>query len=233
MQLLIAIAIFVNSHLIFKLSGSIFVRQYKFQYLRFLLKMNNMKKLPIIIVLAVFALTGKAQEIFNLGLKAGINTSKISTNTDDYKAEAINNYQFGAFARINLGAIYIQPEAYYNSKGGEINTTSSTSAVNSFNIKAIDVPVLLGLKIIDQQPLNVRVMIGPVFSFATKKSVEGSVFTKENIENNFFGWQYGAGVDFLFLTLDLRMESHGDNLYDSPDFKTKNGNFIVSLGVKF
>ena len=192
-----------------------------------------MKKLTIIFMLAVFAFTGKAQEIFNVGLKAGINTSKISTNTANYKAQAINNYLFGAFVRVNLGPLYVQPEAYYNSKGGEVNTTDNTSVVNSFNLKTIDVPVMLGLKIIDQQPLNVRVMIGPVFSFATKKSVKGPTFTKENIENNFFGWQYGAGVDFLFLTLDLRMENHGGNLYNSPDFKSKNGNFIASLGIKF
>jgi len=192
-----------------------------------------MKKLTIILLLAVFALPGKSQEIFNLGLKAGINTSKISTNTADYKAKGVNNYLFGAFARVNLGSLYIQPEAYYNSKGGEVNTTTTTSTVNSFNLKTIDVPVLLGFKIINQEPLNVRVMVGPVFSFVTKKSVEGSAFTKANIENNFFGWQYGAGVDFLFLTLDLRMENHGGDLYKAPEFNTKNGNFIVSLGVKF
>ena len=185
-------------------------------------------------MLAVFALTGQAQEVFNLGLKAGINTSKISTNNNDYNPQSINNYLFGAFVRVNLGPLYVQPEAYYNSKGGEVDRTDGTSSVvNSFNLKTVDVPVMLGLKIIDQQPLNVRVMIGPVFSFATKKSVEGPTFTKENIDNNFFGWQYGAGIDFLFLTLDLRMENHGGNLYTSPDFKTKNGNFIASLGIKF
>lgn len=192
-----------------------------------------MKKLTIVLLLAVFAFTGKAQELFNLGLKAGINTSKISTNTDQYKANGVNNYLFGAFARVNFGPLYVQPEAYYNSKGGEINTTDNTSTINSFNLKTIDVPVLLGFKIIDQQPVNVRIMLGPVFSATLKKSEEGSAFTKEKIQNNFFGWQYGAGVDFLFLTLDLRMENHGGSLYDSPDFKTKNGNFIVSLGVKF
>ncbi|HEY3370481.1 MAG TPA: porin family protein [Prolixibacteraceae bacterium] len=192
-----------------------------------------MKKLTIIVLLAMFALRGEAQEIFNFGLKAGINTSKISTHTSDYRAKAINNYLFGAFARINMGPLYLQPEAYFNSKGGEINTTDNASTVNSFNLNTIDVPALIGLKIINQQPLNVRIMVGPVFSFATKKSVEGSVFTKSNIENNFFGWQYGAGVDFLFLTLDLRMESHSDNLYRAPEFTTKNGNFIASLGVKF
>lgn len=194
-----------------------------------------MKKLTIIILLAVFAMTGEAQEIFNFGLKAGFNTSKMSVKTGNYSAKAVNNYQFGAFARINLGSLYLQPEAYYNSKGGQVNTTTSASTVNSFNLNTIDIPALVGFKIIDQKPFNLRVMAGPVFSFVTSKSVKGSgtVFTKENIANNFFGWQYGAGVDFMFLTLDLRMENHTGNLYTSPDFKTKNANFIASLGIKF
>lgn len=192
-----------------------------------------MKKLTIIILLAVFSLTGNAQEILNFGLKTGINTSKISSHRSDYDAQTINNYLFGAFARINFGPLYIQPEAYFNSKGGEINSDNATSTVNSFNLNTIDVPALVGLKIINQETLNLRVMAGPVFSFATKKEVEGSVFTKSNIENNFFGWQFGAGVDFLFLTLDVRKENYGSNLYDSPDFNTKKGNFVVSLGVIF
>ena len=194
-----------------------------------------MKKLTIIFLLAVFALTGKAQSpVFELGLKAGVNTSKISTNKSDFTPKSLNNYLFGAFARINLGPIYLQPEAYYNSKGGQINTTNSTSTVNSFNLKTIDIPALVGVKIIDQNPFNLRIMAGPVFSFATSKSVKGNgVFTKDKIENSFFGWQYGAGIDFLFLTLDLRMENHSGNLYTSPDFKSKNANFIASLGIKF
>ena len=191
-----------------------------------------MKKLTIITMLAVFALTGQAQEVFNLGLKAGINTSKISTNKNDYNPQSINNYLFGAFARFNLGPIYLQPEAYYNSKGGEYIDKLDANTINSFNLNTIDIPALVGLKVIDQEPFNVRIMAGPVFSFATKKSAKGQ-FTKDNIENSFFGWQYGAGVDFLFLTLDVRKETYGSNLYDSPDFNTKKGNFVVSLGVIF
>ena len=191
-----------------------------------------MKKLTIITMLAVFALTGQAQEVFNLGLKAGINTSKISTNKNDYNPQSINNYLFGAFARFNLGPIYLQPEAYYNSKGGEYIDKVDANTINSFNLNTIDIPALVGLKVIDQEPFNVRIMAGPVFSFATKKSAKGQ-FTKDNIENSFFGWQYGAGVDFLFLTLDVRKETYGSNLYDSPDFNTKKGNFVVSLGVIF
>ena len=190
-----------------------------------------MKTLTIIGLLALFALTGNAQNFFDAGLKAGINTSKISTTIDNYTPETINNYLFGAFARINMWRIYIQPEAYFNSKGGEYIDKLDASTINSFNLKTIDVPALIGFKIIDQKALNLRVMAGPVFSFVTDKSAEGQ-FTEDKLKDNFFGWQYGAGIDFLFISLDVRKETYSDDIYASPDFNTKKGNFVVSLGIK-
>jgi len=190
-----------------------------------------MKKLTIFLLLAIVALTGKAQGFFDAGFKAGINSSKISANVDDYTPQTINNYLFGAFARINLGRIYIQPEAYYNSKGGEYIDKVNLSTVNSFDLKTIDVPALIGIKLIDQKAFNLRILAGPVFSFVTDKSAS-SQLNETAIKDNFFGWQYGAGIDFLFLTLDARMESYSNNLYDTPKFDSKNGNFVISLGVK-
>lgn len=190
-----------------------------------------MKTLTIIGLLALFALTGNAQNFFDAGLKAGINTSKISTTIDNYTPETINNYLFGAFARINMWRIYIQPEAYFNSKGGEYIDKLDASTINSFNLKTIDVPALVGFKIINQEALNLRVMAGPVFSFVTDKSAEGQ-FTEDKLKDNFFGWQYGAGIDFLFISLDVRKETYSDDIYASPDFNTKKGNFVVSLGIK-
>jgi len=188
-----------------------------------------MKKLTILIVLIVFALAGNAQGFFDLGPKVGFTTSKISTTVSDYTPQTINNYQFGAFARINFGRIYVQPEVYYNSKGGEYIDKLSPTTINSFDLKTVDVPALLGFKIIDQKAVNLRIMAGPVFSFLADKNVKGQ-FTQDNVKNSLFGWQYGAGVDFLFLTLDARMESYGKNF--DPKFDSKNGTFIISLGIK-
>ena len=189
-----------------------------------------MKKFSIILLLAVFALESNAQNFFDAGLKAGLTTSKISTHISDYNPETINNYSLGAFARLNLGRFYLQPEAYYNSKSGKIERIS-TSTINEFDLKTIDVPALVGLKIIKQETFNLRIMAGPVFSFVTDKSVKGQ-FSEDKLRDNFFGWQYGAGVDFLFLTLDVRKESYSNNFYDTPDFDTKNGIFVISLGLK-
>lgn len=188
-----------------------------------------MKKLTILFALVLIAFTGKSQGFFDAGLKAGLNTSKISTNMDDYTPQTINKYSVGAFARINLGRIYIQPETYFNSKGGEY--IDKLSVKNSFDLKTIDVPALIGLKLINQKAFNLRVLAGPVFSFVTDKSAS-SQLTKSAIKDNFFGWQYGAGADFLFLTFDVRMESYSNNLYDTPKFDSKNGTFVISLGLK-
>jgi len=190
-----------------------------------------MKKLIILSTFILVAFAGRSQEFFNAGLKAGLNTSKISTHVADYTPQTINKYSVGAFARLSLGPIYIQPEAYYNSKGGEYIDKVNISTINSFDLKTIDVPALIGFKIIDQKAFNLRIMAGPVFSFVTDKSTS-SQLTESAIKDNFFGWQYGAGVDFLFLTLDARMESYSNNLYDTPEFDSKNGTFVISLGLK-
>lgn len=190
-----------------------------------------MKKIAVILLFFACVLTGNAQDVFDLGLKAGINTSKISTHVSYYTPQTINNYLFGAFARINIGRIYFQPEAYYNSKGGEYIDRINMNTVNKFDLNTVDVPALVGIKVINQKALNLRIMAGPVFSFATDKSVKGQL-SENNLKNSFFGWQYGAGLDFLFLTFDARMESLSNNLYTTPDFSSKNGIFLLSLGIK-
>jgi len=190
-----------------------------------------MKKLTFLVILAVLTSVAHAQDFFDAGLKAGLNTSKISTQISDYTPQTVNNYSFGAFARINLGRIYIQPEAYYNSKGGEYIDKINLSTVNSFDLKAVDVPALVGIKLINQKAFNLRILAGPVFSFVTDKSVKGQL-SESALKDNFFGWQYGAGVDILFVTLDARMQSYSTDLYSTPNFDSKSGTFVISLGVK-
>lgn len=188
-----------------------------------------MKTFAIMMLLAAVAISSRAQDIFDLGVKAGLNNSKISTHVSDYNAQTINKYSFGAFARINIGRLYFQPEAYYNSKGGEYIDHVNSQTINSFDLKTIDVPALIGIKLINQKAVNLRILAGPVVSFLTDKSVKGQL-TKDNLENSMLGWQYGAGVDFIFLTFDARMESYNKNFYEGLD--SKNGTFVLSLGVK-
>lgn len=184
----------------------------------------------LIIAFFICALLSSASaQVLEGGLKGGLSSSKLSTDVAGYTPETVNNYQFGAFARINMGRFYIQPEAYYNTRSGEFTDKSFPGVVNSFDMKTVDVPALLGLKLIKQESFNLRVMAGPELSFLTDKEAKGQ-FETDHLKNSVWGWQYGAGVDILFLSFDVRKISYGKNF--APDFDTKTGTFVLSLGIK-
>ncbi len=193
-----------------------------------------MKKLVLLVVLATIFSATYAQSPVNLGLKVGYNSSKITTSLDQFNEGSVNNFLAGAFVRVNFGKIYLQPEAYFNSKGGELKEvvgTSPSQTVNSFDLKSVDVPVLLGYKIVEKGPVNLRVNTGPLFSFLTSKEANSTTFDPDKLKDNYFGWQYGAGVDIYFLSLDVRMEnSFGDIYAGKGDEKSKT--FLVTLGIK-
>ena len=192
-----------------------------------------MKRLAFVLVCLFFSVSVWAGSPVNLGIKGGSNSSKIITNLDQFNEESINNYFLGAFVRMNIGRFYIQPEAYYNTKGGRLEYTNALDTYDSFDFKSVDVPLLAGIKLIKGEVFNFRVMGGPTFTFVTDKKISGDTFSKDNLRDDFIGWQYGAGIDFLFLTFDARFESSRD-IYSgavSPD--TKNQVFLLSLGIKF
>lgn len=56
---------------------------------------------------------------------------------------------------------------------------------------------------------------------------------KSFYEDNYFGIQYGVGVDVLFLTFDARMENGMGEFYTNPTVAGKNKTFMLSVGIKF
>lgn len=188
-----------------------------------------MKTFALLCILLVSSFVISAQSPLNFGIKAGFNSSKITTDLGNFDENNITNFVAGAFARVNVKSFYLQPEAYFSSKGGELEDINSK---NSFDLKTIDVPVLLGYKIINKGLLNLRVNTGPVFSFVTSEDVDvpdESAFESGHLKDSIFGWQYGAGLDLLFFSLDVRMEnSFGDIYSGHSDEKSKM--FLVTLG---
>jgi hypothetical protein len=195
-----------------------------------------MKKIAIVLLFTSFLIPAMAQSPINLGLKGGYSNSKLVTDMNAINEGNVDNYHVGAFARVTLGRIYIQPEIYYSSKGGTLEdmTGSVSQAVNSFDLKTVDVPVLLGINVVDKGPLKVRANAGPLFSYFTDKKLSSNILSEDEIKDHFFGWQYGVGADFMFLTLDVRMENSSGDLYSGPyiDSDVRSKSFVVSLGIK-
>ncbi len=191
-----------------------------------------MKKILLAVCLLLLTATLMAQPTFDLGLKAGVNFSKVSFDIDDYSAESITKSHVGAFSRIGFGRIFVQPEIYFTGKGGDLTSNVLTTAT-SFNFKSVDIPVLLGLKIIKSKTVGLHIVAGPVFSNITSKEVTGVEDIDESFyKNHYTGIQYGIGADILFLTVDARMENGLSNFYTLPSASGKNNTFMLSLGFK-
>lgn len=184
-----------------------------------------MKTFAVLCFLLATSLVVSAQSPLNFGIKAGFNSSRITTDESMFDESNISSFVAGAFARVNVKSFYLQPEAYFSSRGGKLEDTDK----NSFDLKTVDVPLLLGYKIVNKGLVNLRVNAGPVMSFVTSKDVKGPDFESRNLKDSIYGFQYGAGLDLLFFSLDVRMEnSFGDIYSGHSDEKSKM--FLVTLG---
>jgi hypothetical protein len=196
-----------------------------------------MKKLLILLVILFAAAENYAQ--FSFGPKIGYSTSKLSTDFDDIKESAKSNFQIGAFLRFGK-KLYLQPEIFYATSGGTLKVESS-GLEESIKMKNLCVPILIGFKLIDAKVFNLRVMAGPSANFIIDKEVKYDDLIQDplqdsNFKNIAWGMDVGAGVDVLFLSLDLRYEFGLNNIYipdDGADSQKMSSNvFIVSLGFK-
>lgn len=183
-------------------------------------------------------LTAQSKAIFNLGIKGGMTASElVFEDTRNLSSDNTVSYHIGGFARLGVGRFFVQPEAYFNSRGGnlkEIIDDDPVSTLANFDFTSIDVPLLAGLKFGKGENFNMRAMGGPVFGFITSKNVEGTPdFNAEYFKNHFYGWQYGVGIDIWFITFDARIESSRNSVYASSDFSTKNKIYLFSVGIKF
>lgn len=194
------------------------------------LKFIQMKRFIILAILLTIASANYAQKaIFNLGVKGGINSSKVVLKPNDYDESNIIKMHIGAFARLGLGSVFVQPEAYFTKKGGEFQDIFDLAG--DFDYSAFDVPVLLGVNVINGENFNLHVLGGPVFGFITRDDVDYSNFDKQFFNDHYVGVQYGAGIDVYMVTVDFRFEN-GNTIYRSDLIKGQNVTFLVSVGIK-
>lgn len=184
-------------------------------------------------LLIVFGINAKAQ--FALGVKGGVNVSKI--NTDNVSESDITGYQFGAFARFGKDW-YLQPELYVGSQGGKLNFDSNGSTTGGsakVRFTTLNVPLLVG-KSFGTSSLNLRIMAGPIYSYIlnTDQSYSDNLAAAYrdlgNYKNSTLGYQAGAGIDLGNISIDARYEGGLTQLNDK--YGQRQNLFHFSLGYK-
>lgn len=179
-----------------------------------------MKKLFAFLLIVILSLPAFSQIKF--GLKAGVSTTSLSmpsittitsgstTYTVDGLTSAKYGFHGGAFVRLTLFGVYIQPELLFSTRTNEYtvsnvtNQASPVSYVAKQTFNKLDIPVMVGLKL---GPL--RLNAGPSGSLLINSPK--SLITDPDYKNNYnrmtFGYQAGVGFDLLgLLTFDVRYE---------------------------
>lgn len=175
-----------------------------------------------------------AQTESGFGIKGGLNYN----GNGDYFESATNSYQnpdrnlgyhIGVFAKVGT-KVYFRPELVYTA-------TKSDYIAGEFDLKKLDVPLLIGLKVLG--PLNV--FAGPSLQYIIDSDFENA--TINSIQDDFsVGLNFGIGVSFNKIGIDLRYErGFSDNeatlinnnisLVNNDRLDTRPDQLILSLSI--
>jgi hypothetical protein len=193
-----------------------------------------MKKIFLAVLFTGFNLAAFSQVLpsFQLGVKAGTNLSKLSTE-NTFSSDNRAGYYAGLWARIGAAGIHLQPELYLSGK----NTTlkNSEGQENKVKFTSLDVPILVGTKI-GAAGIGIRLNTGPVVSFILDDEQSFGDAAGEAFKGNFKGqniaWQFGAGLDIKNLGVDLRYEAGLSKVGEGDYEGQKLGLFTLGLAYK-
>lgn len=211
---------------------------------------------------------------FGIGPKVGYQTATLSYQKADIKAGFANHFTVGLFGRVGFGRLYVQPEVLYfktsNLFDMEINGTGTNNWFNiptgadvnlTLNAMNIQVPVLVGVKIIETDLITLRAQAGPTANFVINSKPVVSYTTGEGVTNELpeeasdwvdtqsiaWGLQGGVGADVLGkITLDINYNfgltkvfnklsetGVGSEYFNFSNIEnTKQGLFMVTVGLK-
>lgn len=193
-----------------------------------------MKKISLSILMlfsGAFAF-GQVVPSFQFGLKGGLNLSKFSTS-NTFSSDNQAGYYAGIWTRIGAAGIHLQPELYISGK----NTTlkNAMGVEDKVKFTSLDIPVLVGTKI-GAAGVGLRLNTGPVVSFVlnSDQSLNDAAVAAFNgkFKDQAFAWQFGSGLDFGKLGIDLRYELGLSKLNSENYSATKINSFKLGLAYK-
>ncbi|MDG2194001.1 MAG: outer membrane beta-barrel protein [Polaribacter sp.] len=200
-----------------------------------------MKKIVLLIILA-FGLNHVSTAQIHFGVKAGVNyndngnlTLSGTFNDAVAGADAKSGFHAGIWFRGKLPIIglYIRPEIVYTeAKSAYLYKAASIP----YNFQKIDVPVLLGKKILG----FATVFIGPSFQYVLGSDFEISTVNEVSLDAFSVGIQSGFGVEFGKVGIDVRWErglskteASFFNVTDSSTFQIDNRTSQIILGLSY
>ena len=119
-----------------------------------------------VLAIGLFLLAIPTYAQISFGIKGGVNVAEFSFQDQgtSIPQSSINGFTLGAVLEVALGKnIFLQPEAIFVQRGSELNTSLTNLTTN---VNYLDIPVLLKIKILNTNLLNINLLGGPSFGLA-------------------------------------------------------------------
>ena len=188
----------------------------------------------------------------DIGIKAGYQTAKLSYEKATIKSDFANHFTVGLFARATAGRLYVQPEVLYfktsnvfsatvtpEDNGSLIEDAHVNLTLNQMNLQ---VPIMIGVNVIDLDAITLRAQVGPTANFVLKSqtlfdetySLNGDqpepeeATTDEEFDPKSIAWgvQAGVGIDVMKrFTLDVNYSFGLSKMFDALDNTAIGGYF--------
>lgn len=170
------------------------------------------RRLIVLVTLALLLIAPKAMGQFALGFRLGYSNVLHGETTTDTYGEAFtlkngdsNGFNIGLMMRAG-SKVFVQLEGYYQfNKIPYFNTDTSTFFNERYS--TVELPVLLGYKVVDRDKFNWRFMVGPRFRFSVGSATTIDSLLYEVASNKWqLGFTAGTGFDIGPITLDFKYD---------------------------
>lgn len=188
-------------------------------------KFQIMKKLIVLLFVVGASLSAFSQAEVSLGLKAGVNLSKLNTdNVTD--ASNITAFHGGAFALFKFTKIGIQPELLFSQQGSSIDDVSL--GAGDLKMSYMTIPVMLKFYL----AAGFNIQAGPQFGFLNSAEFEGTDI-KDAFKSSDVSANVGVAWDAPFgLVLDARYNIGLSDINDGGGDEITSSVFQFSVGYK-
>lgn len=207
-----------------------------------------MKKALLIACTLFVAVTFTTAQKMDFGIKGGYLYSNVKAKDiesfDSVKSRGKNGYLFGVFARIGGDRWFFQPAIEYRVRTADLVTGKEIieSGIKKdskldISLKTIDIPLQLGISLLNASMVKVYAHTGPVVSFkidnkTTAKDVVSDFKFDDYNDYKSFIWagQVGVSADIMRFSIDLTYEKGFSEIGEKG--MGQNDLFMFTLGVK-
>lgn len=169
-----------------------------------------LRHLRTLSLLTLLLIASGAMGQFALGFRLGYsNVLHGETTTDTYgeaftlKNDDSHGFNLGLMMRAG-SKVFVQLEGYYQFNKIPFFSADTSTFFNE-RYSTVEVPVMLGYKVIDREKFNWRFMVGPRFRFSVGSSTTLDSVLYEVVSNKWqLGLSVGTGLDIGPVTLDFK-----------------------------